>query len=192
MVMCTRRSLHGTAAAAVLLIGVVGCSTVEEGSATPNVAPNSQQSSTAPLGSNPNDSISLSVDPCELTSVEDLNAYGEFINVGPREAGGARSCVFQRSSRGGNQGFVVALNVRDAQSLDTVADVGGGVTKTDVNGRAAARSANPDLGDCTFAMEIDEQSRIDVSVNGLSSIEDTCPIAEGVAHLIEPRLPQVP
>lgn len=190
--MCTRKKLHKVAAAIAVLAGAVGCSTTEEGSATPNVTSTLEQSSSTPLESPTHASLSLSVDPCELTSVEDLNTYGEFIDVGPREAGDARSCVFQQSARGGNQSFVVALNVRDTQSVDTVADVGGGVTKTEVNGRTAARSANPNLGDCTFAMEIDDQSRIDVSVNGLSSIDDTCPIAEGVARLIEPRLPKVP
>ncbi len=190
--MCTRKNFRSVAAIALTLVGVGGCSTVEPGNAEPKVTSSVRQSFPASSDSTPNAPVSLSVDPCGLINVQDLDAYGKFIEVGPRESGGARSCVFQRSARGGNESIVVALNVRDSQGVETVADVGGGVVETDVNGRTAARSANPDLGDCTFAMEIDDRSRIDVSVNGLSSTDETCPIAEGVSRLLEPRLPEVP
>ncbi|EID53737.1 Protein of unknown function (DUF3558) [Saccharomonospora xinjiangensis XJ-54] len=180
------------AISALALLGLVGCSATEHGSAEPRVESSQQQKSSGSVEPAPGESLSLSVDPCELLSVEELKPHGEFIDAGRRELGGARSCVYQRSARGGHQGFVVALNVRDSQGIESVADAGGKVTESAVGERNAVQSANMSVGDCTVAMEIDDSSRIDVSVNGLPSVDVTCPIAEDVARLVEPRLPDVP
>lgn len=63
-----------------------------------------------------------------------------------------------------------------------------GIDKCDINGRPAARVANPQFHDCMVGVETDARSRVDVAVNGLSGVDETCPIAGEVARLIEPRL----
>ncbi len=176
----------------VLLSGIAGCSSEEPGVAEP-------QNSDFPKATEPGLSnetsvapVSQSIEPCELLSVNDLVGYGDFSEGEYEEVGGARTCYWQLSSKGGVEGFIVSLNVRDAQNVDSVNDVGGGIDEYDVDGRAAARVSNPRFGDCTIALAIDSQSRVDVVVNGLSSVDESCPVAEEVAGMVEPRLPELP
>lgn len=176
----------------VLLIGVASCSSEESGVAE-------LQHSELPMASESGSSnetsaapVSQSIEPCELLSVNDLVGYGDFNEGEYEEVGEARTCYWQLSSKGGVEGFIVSLNVRDSQSVDSVNDVGGGIDEYEVDGRAAARVANPRFGDCTIALAVDSQSRVDVVINGLSSVDESCPIAEDVAGLVEPHLPEIP
>jgi hypothetical protein len=174
---------------AALLGGIAGCSSEESGfaeSGNSNFPTPGSSSETSDVA------ISQSVEPCDLLSVGDLIGYGDFSEGEYEEVGGARTCYWQLSSKGGVEGFIVSLNVRDAQNVDSMNDVGGGVDKYDIGGRVAARVVNPQFGDCTIALAIDSQSRVDVVVNGLSSVDDSCPVAEEVAGKVEPRLPELP
>lgn len=182
-----------TSSAVVLVSVLSGCSSEDPGIAEPasSVSKIPTVSSSAVPDENSAAPASRVLEPCELLSASDLAEYGEFSDGEYKELAGARSCSWQLSNRGGVDGFVVALNVRDSQSVDTMNDVGGGVDEYDINGRAVARAANPRFYDCTIGVEVDARSRVDVTVNGLSSTDETCSIAEDVARLVEPRLPEV-
>lgn len=179
--------------AAVVLMGFVsGCTSDEKGIAGPrdsvSVSP-SYSTTSAPESSG---AISISIDPCEILSSEDLASYGKFESK-QRTLGGARSCLWQRSIEGSQGVATFSLNVRDAQSIETVNDVGGGVLEGEVNGRPAAVAENPHSGSCTVAMKIDDNSRIDVTITTPPNRDEgSCQFGEEVAYLIEPRLPAIP
>ncbi len=66
------------------------------------------------------------------------------------------------------------------------------ITFTNVNGRTAALSPDPTVAYCTVALGIDTTSRLDVGITGPTDQEKNCEIAEAVAYIVEPRLPDVP
>lgn len=174
-------------AGAVFLAAVSGCSAGERGIAEPQVSannPSREVTTSAPSSAAP---ISASIEPCDLISAEDLAHVGEFESE-YSEDGSARSCYWQRSAVGGGDVFTFALSVRDTQSIETVKDNGGGLHADEVNQRPAVATEDPNLGDCTFAMKIDDSSRIDITVTG----EDGCEIAKEIAGMVEPRLPELP
>ncbi|WP_425273069.1 DUF3558 domain-containing protein [Saccharomonospora piscinae] len=168
-----------------------GCSSETPGVAEPPES-TPEVTSSAPASDGNSVPRSRELEPCDLLSVGDLDEYGAFEDGEYKDLGSARSCSWQLSNEGGVDGFVVALNVRDSQNVDSMNDVGAGIKNLNIDGRTAARVENPRYGDCTVGIEIDAQSRVDVTVNGLSSTEESCPIAEDVARVMEPRLPAVP
>lgn len=135
--------------------------------------------------------VSLSIDSCELLSVEDMDEVGEFESK-YKEGGGARSCFWQESSAGGGDVFTFVLSVRDSQGIDAVNDIGGGVDLDEVNQRPAVTTQDPKTGDCTLAMKLSGSSRVDVTVLGEDGSDDSCDIAKVIAGMFEPRLPAIP
>ncbi|EHR59914.1 hypothetical protein SaccyDRAFT_1001 [Saccharomonospora cyanea NA-134] len=102
----------------------------------------------------------------------------------------ARVCSWQKEKQDPlEDGLVIGLAVRDAQSIDALTDVGGGVNAGSINGRKAAEAPNPSMGGCTLAVAIDDDSRIDVNV-ATEEVNAACDVAREVAYLVEPRLPK--
>ncbi|EHY90554.1 DUF3558 domain-containing protein [Saccharomonospora azurea] len=180
--------------AAATLLTVAGCATEEPGIADPQTS-SSAASSTSTNGSpNQPGGISASIDPCALiTPAEDLTEYGRF-STGPAsndEAPGETSCSWQKEREDPlDESLIVGLIVRANQSVGTVNDVGGGVTDGEINGRTAAEAPNPQFHDCTLAIELDADSRIDVLVTAMDDVNAACEVAREVAYLVEPRLPK--
>lgn len=170
-----------------------GCASGERGIAEPGVSETASRGSSGdsavPSTTEP---ISLAIDPCGLLSADDLADYGKF-EAEERQIGSARSCFWQRSSKGHQEVSTFSLNVRDSQSVETVNDVGGGVVEGEVNGRPAAVAEDPQNGSCTIAMKLDDNSRIDVTITTPPNRDEgSCEFGKEVAYLIEPRLPAVP
>ncbi|WP_232283884.1 DUF3558 family protein [Saccharomonospora cyanea] len=134
---------------------------------------------------------SLSIDPCGLISAEDLAEVGEF-ETEYQEGGGSRYCVWQEGFESGGNGFGFSVGVRDSQGIDAVRDIGGGVDPTEVNQRPAVKTEDPVSGDCMLAVKISDSSRIDVTVLGEDGDGDSCGLAEVIAGMVEPRLPELP
>ncbi|TLW93872.1 DUF3558 domain-containing protein [Saccharomonospora piscinae] len=179
------RILTGISAVTLLSLGVSGCSSEKQGVAEPGPSPSvSSSEKTIPSSVVP---VSASIDPCELISAADLADIGKFESE-YREGGAARSCYWGHSFENGGDGFGFGVSVRDAQTIESVNDNGGGLQSADINQRPAVSTEDPNSGDCTFAMKIDDLSRVDVTVTG----EDGCEIAEVIAGLVEPRLPDIP
>ena len=178
------------ALAAALLFAVSGCSGEEQGYAQPQDLPDSSSAgtpTTAPTSSEP---ISSSLDPCDLLSAEDLAEAGKF-KTKYEESDWARSCYWQSDFEAGGDGFTFTVSLRDAQSVETVNDNGAGVQRIEVNGRPAAVSKNAEFRSCVVAMKLDDMSRVDVGVPRTEE-DDACEIAEVIAGLVEPHLPEMP
>ncbi|MEY7973946.1 DUF3558 domain-containing protein [Saccharomonospora xinjiangensis] len=175
---------------AISLSFASGCSTKEEGIAQtqPRTEPPSRTSATSALPSA--DQSSSSIDPCALLSASDLSDAGEFQSE-YSDDGSARSCYWQRSAVGGGEVFTFALSVRDTQGIDTMNDYGGGITEDVINHRPVAVAKDPGNGDCTLAMKIGDSSRVDVTILDKGGEDDACQVAEVIAEMVEPRLPEI-
>ena len=182
----------GAGVAALVLLGSSGCSRQEAGFAEPQ-SPSGAPGVSSPLASasSPAHPASLSIDPCELVSAEDLADVGEF-ETEYQEGGGSRYCVWQEGFESGGNGFSFSVGVRDSQGIDAVRDIGGGVDPTEVNQRPAVKTEDPVSGDCMLAVKVSDSSRIDVTVLGEDGDGDSCGLAEVIAGMVEPRLPELP
>ncbi|WP_085978115.1 DUF3558 domain-containing protein [Saccharomonospora glauca] len=177
----------GLVASLLLFAAVSACSEGERGIAEPqqsSVSVSGEASEAASTSSGP---ASLSIDPCELLTADDLAEVGEFEKE-YMEGGGARSCRWQETFESGGNGFTFGLSVRDAQGIDTVKDIGNGLKQDEVNQRPTVSTQDPMSGDCTLALKLSDSSRVDVTVLG----EGGCEIAEVIAGMVEPRLPELP
>lgn len=182
---------------AIVLAGglsLTGCSG-EPGSASPTTpASTTADSATSASPGAP----SASIDPCGLLDIATLDK--EFAEYRPFEEddrnvpGGwsmadARNCHWKTDlDRAANlrQAMTVGIGVRDKQGVKDARDAGGGVHPGKLgSGREAAQI--PTAGDgCIMALAVGESSRVDVIVNGA---KQGCGIAEAIADLIEPKLP---
>jgi hypothetical protein len=178
---------------AVALMGSVSsCASDEKGIAEPQDSANVSHGHSSTSAPSSAEAISMSIDPCEVLSSDDLAGYGKFESK-EENLGGARSCFWQRSAEGGQDAAGFSLNVRDSQSIEAVNDVGGGVVTGEVNGCRVAVAANPNSGSCTVALKIDDNSRIDITITTPPDRDDDpCQFGEEVAYFVEPRLPAVP
>lgn len=181
----------GIAAAVTLLAVASGCAEKESGHAEPQISPGGSSGGVQTTSANPSGQLSLSIDPCELVSEEDLVEVGKFEKE-YEEAAGARTCYWQHTFENGGDGFGFAVGVRDSQSIETVNDNGSGVHSDEVNQRPAVWTVDPKFDDCVFAMKVDEVSRVDITVSGDSESNDSCEVAEVIAGMVEPRLPELP
>ncbi len=188
--MLTKIGVRSGAAVAVLLLGMVsGCSGEEQGHAQPQELPNGSSSDTPTAAPTSSASLGSSLEPCDLLSAEDLAEAGKFESR-YEEGGGARSCYWKNSFENGGDGFTFTVSVRDLQSIEQMNDLGAGVQQTEVNQRPAAISKNAEFGSCTVGMKLDDVSRVDVGVPRTEE-DDACEIAEVIAGLVEPYLPEI-
>lgn len=180
----------GVAVAALLLGAVSGCSEKEQGHAQSQALPNGSSNDTSTAMPTASASIGSSLEPCDLLSAEDLAEAGKFESR-YEEGGGARSCYWQNSFENGGDGFTFTVSVRDEQSIEQMNDLGAGVQRIEVNQRPAAVSKNAEFRSCTVGMKLDDVSRVDVGVPRTEE-DDACEIAEVIAGLVEPHLPEIP
>ncbi|EIF00611.1 Protein of unknown function (DUF3558) [Saccharomonospora glauca K62] len=137
--------------------------------------------------------MSLSLDPCELLSPDDLAELGAFEGPEKLQMPDSRTCRWQLppSMENDFNGIVVDLDIRDQQTVESMNPVGGGeVTTSEVNSRPTAVAPDPSGTNCTVGMKIDDVSRIDVGIVGPRG--QSCDIATTVAYIVEPRLPALP
>jgi hypothetical protein len=179
------------AAAVAVIAFSSGCSEKQSGHAEPQLSPGGSSGGAQTTSASRPEQVSLSIDPCELITEEDLAEVGKFEKE-YEEAAGARTCYWQHTFENGGDGFGFAVGVRDSQSIETVRDNGSGVHSDEVNQRPSVWTVDPQFDDCVFAMKIDDVSRVDVTVSGSSESNDSCEIAEVIAGMVEPRLPELP
>jgi hypothetical protein len=179
---------HVAQALGAVLIALSACTGGQGGSAEP--VPTSGRSPGSATSAPGEQVGSSAIDPCALLDAKnDLAELGTFRVPERKQLGGARTCSWQRELENpADPGLVVSLDVRDAQGVDSVNDVGGGVEQAEVNGRQAAQAPSPGGGTCTIALTLGPGSRIDVGVVS-NDAEKACEIAQDVAYTVEPRLP---
>jgi hypothetical protein len=170
--------------AALALLVLSGCSASEAGHAQPAQSVGKRERHSPEPGSGV-------PEPCALlNATKDLASYGTFRGPEVAELGGARSCSWKLIRKNpADEGLVVSLDVRDEQSIGSMNDDGGGIQTGDVNGRSASRAPNPETGDCTMGLALTQHSRIDVGISSISDVDKSCRIAQEVAYIVEPRLP---
>lgn len=137
--------------------------------------------------------MSLSLDPCELLSPDDLTELGVFEEGEPGTAPGARTCSWELppSQENDFEGIIVGVEVRDQQAVESMNPSGGGEVKTvEINSRPGAVAPDPNGRACTVGMKVDDVSRTDVGAVGPKGL--ACDIATTVAYIVEPRLPALP
>lgn len=176
-------------------LGLAGCSG-EPGSASPTTAP--ANTTTGPTTPGPADAPTASLDPCELLDIATLDReFAEYRpfqeddrNVpGGRSIAGARACDWETDlDRATNlrQAMGISIGVRDDLGVKDARDAGGGVNRGKLaSGREAAQMPSPPEG-CIMALAVGESSRVDVVID---APKQACGIAEAIADLIEPKLP---
>jgi predicted small lipoprotein YifL len=176
---------------AATLFTLTACSGEEGGTALPTEQPPSSSAGPASPSTSPADGSSplTGLDPCSLLGAAELGELGTFSEGVPNELGGARGCDFAKQSKSASEDSVgVTVAVRDAQGVAEVIDLGNGKqTGTVGEGRDAVRtSAN---GTCLIALAVTETSRVDVGAVTTSD-EKACEIADAVAAIVEPKLPE--
>lgn len=188
--------MRGLAAAVSCAAALVaGCTAVEVGSpiaggstpvlpATTTMFPSSDPSD-APGG----DGVA-SVDPCALLTEEELSQYGEFKEPSPDQLpSGARACDLDRVPSIDNRGPILGFVVRGDRGVDDFRDLGSGVDRGQLDsGREFAREGAENNKDCTMALAVGEQARVDIEVFGARS--NACDVAAELAEIVDPRLPQ--
>lgn len=175
---------------ALLLVALSACSAGQSGIAQPRVSAGESDGAVTSLPPS-SQSVSRSIDPCNLLAAEDLAEAGKFESK-YEEQGSARSCFWQKDFDGGNDTLTFILSVRDSQGIDVLNDIGGGVVEEDINQRPAKSTEDPNSGDCVLALKLDRNSRIDVTVLGEEGRNDSCEVAKGISGIFEPRLPAIP
>lgn len=169
---------------ALLLVAgtVTACSTQEPG--TPSAAPSGESGSTktsSPASSSSGTSLD-ELDPCEvLTKVASRSDLTDVTDAGEG------SCSAKNSKRAS-----VQLDVLPTLGISQYkAGANSEISETTVGGRAAklVKKTVTDL-DCTVTIEVTSSSRVDVTGYSISSIDDSCAIAQALAKDVEPELPK--
>ncbi|MCR3719120.1 Protein of unknown function (DUF3558) [Prauserella flava] len=158
-----------------------------DGSTTPAEASESPGNSSA---TEPGATPLTEIDPCSVLSSEELAKYGTFPQGSPENVGSARACTFDKDtdSPTTDPNRVITVAMRDQQGLDDAVDRGNGIERAEADGREYARI--PSTGPCTIAIGVSATSRVDVTVVATEGTEKSCTIADEVAAIVEPRLPQ--
>jgi hypothetical protein len=177
---------------AVSLIALSACSGEEPGDALatdPTAGAGSAAPSTSAAESSAAGAPTASVDPCSLVSPADLGEFGSFGSGAPDEVGGARTCSFQKELDSASDDTLgIGIAVRDSQGVDEVSDLGNGNQTGKVpSGRKAVQTSGG--GTCLIALAVGENSRVDVGATAATA-EQACPIADAVAKIVEPKLPE--
>lgn len=175
----------------ISLMVISGCTEGEKGLAAPKDSTVGMPSVTSGQTEPSRSEASSSIEPCDLITEKDLTDVGEF-DTKYKESEGARSCHWERRIDEGADPLGFTLSVRDAQGIESVNDIGSGISETSVNQRPAVMTHDPRSGDCMLSLRIGASSRIDVTVLGGSGMEDACEASEVIAGVFEPRLPEAP
>lgn len=182
--------------AAVAILGLAACTSQTTGSPSGTGENGGTASSTpATAGSSANSSIA-DLNACDLLSSEDVT---QFKAQGPGQpedtqtSQATSACRWLgRSSTDRSVSFGVL--VRANQGLDDLQrqtqSSGGTITEGALNGRDA-RQASLTSGGCILALEVDQGSRVDLSVviGGVTDPTEACQIASKLGNIVEPKLP---
>ncbi len=170
--------------AALVALGVTGCGSTVNGTASPGVV----ATSTPPVTASSPPGLAA-VQPCDLLDAATL-AQNQLTSDGPRTGNGARSCGWSNDAYDNGLGYSLGVDIRDAQGISTYNKTGFSVTDTQVGSHQAieARGTTSDLCDITIA--ITPTSRVDIDINtGAVNVTKSCDIVEQFAKVIEPNLP---
>nr|WP_246381514.1 DUF3558 domain-containing protein [Prauserella isguenensis] len=170
---------------------VSACSSSEGGQpiASQSAATPSPDAS-SPASTNASGDPLADVDPCSLLSAQELSKYGTFPAGVREDVGTDRGCNFEKDtdSPTTDPNRVITVGVRDEEGIDDAQDNGQGIDRGESGGREFARI--PGAGVCTIVIGVSESSRVDITTVATEGTEKSCEIADEVAAIVEPKLPQ--
>lgn len=175
---------------AVSLFGLSACSGEEPGNALPTDSAVSTESSPASDKQSPQtDAATASLDPCSLLGPSDLAEFGTFGDGESKQLGGARGCSFYKElDSASDDTLTIGVAIRDSQGVAEVRDQGNGIETGTVSGdREAAQTSGGSA--CLIALAVGENSRVDIGVTATYA-DKVCKIADAVAAIVEPKLPE--
>ncbi|WP_083665892.1 DUF3558 family protein [Saccharomonospora sp. CUA-673] len=166
-----------------------GCSPDEEGSARPEgTASPAPSAPSSPQGGDAGEALA-GLEPCQLIGADQLAEFGDMAPGQPENVGTARDCRFDLANRESTERtLLISVGIRDQQGISDAQDRGNGIDHGEVDGRQFARI--PSTGSCTVAIGVTESSRVDVYAGTTDGTEEACRIADEVAAMVEPELPQ--
>jgi hypothetical protein len=130
------------------------------------------------------------LDPCSLLTIKDISQYGTFRGPTVHDLGGAHSCTYLRNLASASDfGLTVSINMRDKQGVSTMNKLDGDRIAGKINGRDSVEAKAPKQGGCVVALAAGDTARVDVSVTS-NDPGKACEVAEGLAAIIEPRMPK--
>lgn len=187
------RKRYGLAAGAIIAIGLVvsACSSTDEGapvSSPPSDNSGGRSATTSPSAESGGGQSLVGVEPCSLLSAEELGKYGRFPPGETDNVGSSRGCKFQKERSSNEYTLVTSVGIRDQQGIKDAVDQGFGVDHTEANGRQFAQI--PSDGSCTIAIGVTDSNRVDVYAGTTAGTQEACNIADEIAAMVEPKLPQ--
>lgn len=184
-----------------LALVVAGCSEAGSGSvvpdgetSTPATSSSSAASSTEPSSSSAMDhpdGVAASIDPCALLTEEELSEYGEFEEPAPDEVMDAPACELNKvSSIDNRQTPTLGIVVHPDRGVEDLREYGFGIDEGELDsGREFAQAQSDEKGkDCTLAVPLTDDERVDIQVVGAGEGAG-CEVAAELAELVEPKLP---
>lgn len=120
-------------------------------------------------------------DPCTLLSSSDLQELGSSTPPSRDDLVSSHGCSFDTTNAS------IDVGVRINAGLAAFQANGGKITTMTV-GDHQAKEVLDRTDSCVIALGVTNTSRVDVTVTADKETE-ACPIAQQVAHLIEPKLP---
>ena len=157
------------------LVVVAGCA--GPGASAPGASATTTATTTAATSA-----VSLAtVDPCSLLSSSEaadiaLDPHGEAMRVN-----GARGCAWHGSV------YSATVSIQPSQGLSALS--GADPSAVQLTRHPAVERQDGDTGACLVAIGISTTSRVDVDVTGEDYVVAQCAHADGIARLIEPRMP---
>src|SRR5690606_29741876 len=125
-----------------------------------------------------------------LLSPQELSKYGSFPEGVREDVGTDRGCNFDKNtdSPTTDPNRMISVGIRDDQGINDAQDSGQGIEHGESDGRKFARI--PGSGVCTIAIGVSDSSRVDITTVATEGTQKSCEIADEVAAMVEPKLPQ--
>ncbi len=103
---------------------------------------------------------------------------------------GARYCSWQRPvDANGQNGYVVAVGLRDSQGLASVNTDGYTATPVQIGRHQGKQLQANGSGGCIVVIGVTATSRVDVTVTDSVTAASACSTANQLANVVEPQLP---
>lgn len=188
-------------AGACVAVVAAGCAEVEAGSPVAGVSGPSSPSSSSmvvpPSRSSGGSTTPVepgspldSVDACALLTADEIAQFGDHDYKEPKseDIAGYPTCRWLPIRTDARRLPTITTVLWDDVSIDQLRDRGSGVERGQMDsGRDFTQTGTS--GECTVALAVGEQARVDALVTGVDQ-DEACALANQVAEIVEPRIPE--
>lgn len=179
---------------AAAVFGLVACTSSTDGGANPSsgggqTTTGSGGGGTTTTSGGGGGSPLAALQPCNLVSGSEQTQ----LQVSQSQSGtesGARYCAWQRPvDASGQNGYVVSVDLRDSQGMDSVNTGGYDVTSETVGKHQGKQLKATASAGCIVVIGVSATSRVDVTATDGTATTSSCQIANQLANVVEPQLP---